>query len=136
MKNKIKVVGAILENYNGEVLCTLRNKDSIFGNLWEFPGGKIENNETPQQSLKREILEELNIKIGSSISYMKVEKEYDDFIIELECFKCEILNDLDIISMVHDKVIWLKRENLLSLNWIPTDISIVEKLSEENVYNK
>lgn len=131
MKNVIRVVGGILENYKGEILCTLRNKDSLFGNLWEFPGGKIELGETSENALEREILEELNVKIKVKDLFLQVDKEYDDFIIKLECFKCEVISDIDITPMVHDKIMWLNKENLISLKWIPTDIPVVEKIIKE-----
>lgn len=132
MKKNIRVVGGILENYKGEILCTLRNKDSLFGNLWELPGGKIELGESSENALEREILEELNVRIKVKDLFLQVEKEYDDFIINLQCFKCEVISDIDITPMVHDKIMWLNKENLISLKWIPTDIPIIEKIIKEN----
>ncbi|MBP6281843.1 MAG: (deoxy)nucleoside triphosphate pyrophosphohydrolase [Leptotrichiaceae bacterium] len=132
-KKLIKVVGAIIENQNNEILCALRKKDGILGNYWEFPGGKLEENEDIFQCIKREIKEELGIEflILNNVIYSDDTYEYDNFIVQLFTVKGSIEKNLSPSSSDHDSIIWLKRENLLSLNWAPADIPAVNSLVSE-----
>lgn len=129
MKNTIKVVGAIFINKNNEVFCARRPLDKNFGGLWEFPGGKVEKNESLEEAVKREIFEELNLKIKVNNIFMNITKEYENFIIDLTCLNCEILDFSTFKLKEHIEYSWIKKENLLTLDWVPTDIPIVEKLS-------
>ncbi len=131
MKKNINVVGAIIENSKNEILCMLRPKNKSLGNMWEFPGGKLEKEESKETALKREIKEELNLEIEIDEFYEKISKEYENFIINLSCFKCKILNESNFKLLEHSGYVWLKRENLNSLIWVPTDVAIVEKLMKE-----
>ena len=131
MKKIIKVVGAIIINNENKILCTLRNKNKSLGNMWEFPGGKIELEETPEEALKRELKEELEINIQIQEFYTEETKEYENFIINLKCFKCKILNNENYILKEHGAALWLNKENLDSLVWVPTDYPIVKKLKNE-----
>ena len=135
MKKNVNVVGAIIENSKHEILCTLRPKNKSLGNMWEFPGGKLEEGESDEIALKREIKEELNIEIKVKGFYEKVSKEYESFIINLTCFKCKILDENNFKLIEHSGYVWLKRESLNSLIWVPTDIVIVEKLMGEKNRN-
>jgi 8-oxo-dGTP diphosphatase len=128
MKKNVKVVGAIIENEKNEILCALRSFDMSLSNYWEFPGGKIENGETPQEAIEREILEELGCCIEAFGEVFDVyTHEYEKVIVELITIKCEIIEG-DVNSKEHAKVIWLPKEHLRSLKWAPADISAVEKL--------
>lgn len=129
MKKVIKVVGAIFVNDKDEIFCAKRPMEKAFGGLWEFPGGKIENNESPQQALEREIWEELNIKIKANDIFINVEKEYEDFIINLTCINCDILDFSSFKLTEHLEYRWVSRKDILNIPWVPTDIPIVEKLS-------
>lgn len=131
MKNVIRVVGALIENEKKEVLCTLRPNKKKFGNMWEFPGGKIEENETIYETISRELKEELDVEIIKSEKYMEVKKEYEDNIINFTLLKCEINLKKEIVLKEHSGIVWLKRENLESLIWVPTDIPIINKLKTE-----
>lgn len=131
MKKIVKVVGAIIINEDDKILCTLRNKNKSLGNMWEFPGGKIELGETLEEALKRELKEELELNVNSLTFFTNVVKEYENFIIDLTCFKCKILNNEPYILKEHQAALWLNKENLSSLVWVPTDYPVVENLMSE-----
>lgn len=128
MKKTIEVVGAIIENKENEILCALRSKQMTLSNMWEFPGGKIEENETIQDTIQREIKEELDciIKAENTIFYI-TRYEYDKFIVNLTTIRCKIVEG-NPKAQEHSKLIWLNKENLLSLSWAPADIPAVNKL--------
>ncbi|MGX6592772.1 (deoxy)nucleoside triphosphate pyrophosphohydrolase [Cetobacterium ceti] len=133
MKKVLKVVGGVIENSKKEILCTLRSENKSLGNMWEFPGGKIEKGETLEEGLKRELLEELNIKVKNIEYYGNSIMEYDNIIIDLTCYKCEIEDENSLELLEHKAYVWLERKNLNSLKWVPTDISIMEKLISDKV---
>lgn len=132
MKKIIKVVGGIIENFKGEILCTLRPEDKSLGNMWEFPGGKIEEDETYEKALKRELLEELNIEVKDVQFFSKTIKEYENFIVDLACYRCKIIDESQLKLLEHKAYVWLKKENLNSLVWVPTDIPVVDEIIENN----
>lgn len=129
MKSIVKVVGAIIEKEN-KIFCARRPLDKKFGGLWEFPGGKIEEGETLEMALKRELLEELDLKVEVLGTFMNVVKEYDNFIIDLTCLKCKISENYSFKLKEHIEYRWVEKKELLNLEWVPTDIPIVEKLQE------
>lgn len=132
MKKIIKVVGAIIENDNNEILCALRSPEMILPNLWEFPGGKVEENENLEEAIIREIYEELECTIEFKEVFNDNTHEYEKFIVNLITIKCKIKTGTPLPSE-HSKLLWLKRENLDSLKWAPADISAVEELIKEKV---
>ena len=132
MKKLIKVVGAIIENDNNEILCALRSPKMSIPNTWEFPGGKIEGNETLKEAIEREIKEELSCEVEFINSFNDNTYEYDKFIVNLITVKCHLVTGTPTASE-HSKLIWLHRNNLLSLNWAPADISAVKQLLLEKV---
>ena len=132
MKKLIKVVGAIIENENNEILCALRSPNMALPNLWEFPGGKIEATETLKQAIEREIKEELACEVEFIDVFNDNTHEYDKFIVNLITVKCRLITGTPTVSE-HSKLIWLHRENLLSLKWAPADIKAVEQLIAEKV---
>lgn len=123
----MKVVAAIIENAQSEILCALRSPDMALPNLWEFPGGKVEANEDIFSALQREILEELSCTIETDRLFHEHTHEYETFIIELICITCRIVEG-EPIPKEHSKLIWLKRENLDSLKWAPADLPAVGTL--------
>jgi len=127
MKKQIKVVGAIIENENSEILCALRGTKMQMPNLWEFPGGKVEKGENLESAIEREIKEELDCKVEFIDIFNDNTHEYEEFIVNLITVKCKIIGGVP-VSKEHDKLIWLKRKNLLSLNWAPADIPAVREL--------
>lgn len=131
MKKQIKVVAAIIENDQNEILCALRAPEMSMSNLWEFPGGKVEKNEDPHSALVREISEELGCTIETSHEiYNDNTHEYDAIVVNLFSIKAKIVNGTP-IAREHSKLIWLKRENLPSLKWAPADLPAVKQLTEE-----
>ncbi|MCP8615944.1 (deoxy)nucleoside triphosphate pyrophosphohydrolase [Salirhabdus salicampi] len=130
MKKKVNVVAAIIENDRDEILCALRSPKMSIPNLWEFPGGKVEQNEDIYTALRREIKEELHCEIDTCDLHNEHTHEYDTFIIHLIAIKARIVNG-DPVPTEHSKLIWLKRENLSSLKWAPADIPAVELLMNE-----
>jgi 8-oxo-dGTP diphosphatase len=132
MKKLVKVVGAVIENENNEILCALRSPNMSLGNLWEFPGGKIEKAESLKEAIEREIKEELNCDIEFVSLFNDNTHEYDTFIINLITVKCRLVQGTPTASE-HSKLIWLKRENLTSLKWAPADVPAVEQLISEKV---
>jgi 8-oxo-dGTP diphosphatase len=132
MKKLIKVVGAIIENENNEILCALRSPKMALPNLWEFPGGKIEGIETLKQAIEREIKEELDCNVEFIDVFNDNTHEYDKFIVNLITVKCRLMTGTPKISE-HSKLVWLHRENLVSLKWAPADIPAVDQLLAEKV---
>lgn len=130
MKKVIKVVGAIIENESNEILCALRSLKMTLPNLWEFPGGKVNENEKISDAIIREIKEELNCDIEFINIFNKHSHEYENFIVNLITVKCKIINGKP-ISNEHAKLIWLNKENLFSLKWAPADIPAVALLVSE-----
>jgi len=128
MKKTIDVVGAIIENDKNEILCALRSNTMTLPNMWEFPGGKIEENETIQDTIQREIQEELDCLIKADDKIFDITKyEYDKFIVNLTTIHCQIIDGIP-KPLEHSKLIWLNKESLLSLNWAQADIPAVNKL--------
>ena len=132
MKKLIKVVGAIIENKNNEILCALRSPRMSLPNMWEFPGGKIEDSETLKEAIEREIKEELSCDVEFIDIFNNNTHEYDKFIVNLITVKCRLVTGIP-TACEHSKLIWLHRENLLSLKWAPADIQAVNQLVLEKV---
>lgn len=132
MKKLIKVVGAIIENDEDEILCALRSPKMNIPNMWEFPGGKVEDNEDLAQAIVREIYEELQCSVEFKEIFNDNTHEYEKFIVNLITLKCKLKTGTP-VATEHSKLIWLKRENLDSLKWAPADIPTVEGLIKEEV---
>jgi 8-oxo-dGTP diphosphatase len=130
LKKTVKVVAAIIENDQSEILCALRSPQMAIPNMWEFPGGKVEPNEDLFTALKREIKEELHCEIETGELHNDIVHEYETFIINLIAIKCKIIGGTP-TPTEHSKLIWLKRENLSSLVWAPADIPAVDQLIKE-----
>lgn len=127
MKKNIHVVGAVITN-EGKILCAQRPETTTLPLLWEFPGGKIEKNETPKEALKREIIEEMSCDIEVNDQVDHTIYEYDFGIVHLTTFYCDLKSGLPTLNE-HHAIQWLKPKELEQLNWAPADIPAVEKLS-------
>ena len=127
MKKTIKVVGAIIENSNSEILCALRSPNMSMPNLWEFPGGKIENGESNGQAIEREIEEELSCKVEYIEDFNDNTHEYEKVIVNLITLRCKLVNGTPKASE-HAKLIWLPVDYLETLSWAPADVPAVKQL--------
>lgn len=131
MNKLVKVVAAIIENEQKEILCALRSPEMSNPNRWEFPGGKVEAKEDIFSALEREINEELGcqVKTSNEVFHENI-YNYETYTIQLTSIKCKIANGAPTANE-HSKLIWLKRENLESLKWAPADVPVVKELSKE-----
>ncbi len=107
-------------------LRTFNTKYSVSAG-WEFPGGKIESGETPQEALKREIMEELETEVAVGEFIDTVEYDYPGFHLSMECFWCEIVNG-DLVLKEHEAARWLTRKLLDDVKWLPADVTLIEKI--------
>lgn len=130
MKKTVKVVGAIIENEDKEILCALRSKDMSQGCLWEFPGGKIEIGESIAQAIVREIKEELGCTVEFIDEVCNHTHEYDKVIVNLITTKCRLISGTPKANE-HEKLIWLNKSYLNALKWAPADIPTVNLLLEK-----
>ena len=130
MKKQVHVVGAIIENDKGEIFCAKRSADMTLPNYWEFPGGKIEAGETPEQALAREIQEEFSCTIQVGEKVEDTTYEYDKVIVRLETYKAK-LKDGQPTAVEHADTKWVARNEIAQLNFAPADIPAVERLINE-----
>ena len=126
----IRVVAAIIKdvNENGEpiIFATQRGYGDLKGG-WEFPGGKIEESETPQEALVREIKEELETEISVGELIDTIEYDYPTFHLSMDCFWCErVSGDLELLEA--DEARWLGVEELHSVKWLPADAELLDKV--------
>lgn len=121
----IRVVAAVISSDN-KIFVTARGYGEFKGQ-WEFPGGKIEPGETPAEALTREIKEELDtdIKVGKFIH--TIEYDYPAFHLSMDCFWCEVIKG-DLILKEAEDARWLTKEQLYDVEWLPADLSLIEKI--------
>lgn len=133
MKN-INVVAAIIKRENNgltEIFATQRGYGD-YKDWWEFPGGKIEPGEKPEEALVREIEEELDVTILVDDFLCSVEYEYPEFHLSMDCFFCH-LEDGEIVLLEHEAAKWLTIEKLDSVKWLPADIEVVEEIKSKGI---
>lgn len=130
MKKQILVVGAIIENENNEIFCALRGPEMSQANFWEFPGGKIEAGETPEEALIREIKEEFNcvIEVGDKVEDTTF--EYEKVIVRLTTYKAKMVKGQP-VALEHADTKWVTRDEMKKLNFAPADVPAVVKTCME-----
>ena len=124
----VKVAAAIIKNGN-RIFATQRGYGE-FQNGWEFPGGKMEEGETPEDALVREIREELDTEICVGKKIACIEYDYPAFHLSMECFWAEVVSG-DLILKEHKAAKWLLKDELDSVEWLPADLLLIEKVREE-----
>lgn len=125
----IEVAAAIICN-NGSYFACQRGYGDFEG-LWEFPGGKIEHGESPEDALKREVQEELGIDIAIDEKMCTTEYDYPSFHLKLHCYLCSIISG-EIELREHHSSRWFNAETLNNANWLPADKVVIEKLKMVN----
>lgn len=126
MKN-IKVVAAVIRDKN-RIFATQRGYGE-FKDQWEFPGGKIEEGESEEEALKREIMEELNTSIIVEKKIDTIEYDYPSFHLTMSIFWCSI-EEGELTLLEHEAALWLEKESLDSVSWLPADLIIIPKIKE------
>lgn len=134
MTKEIPVVGAAIIK-NGKLLAAKRSKDRSLGGMWEFPGGKIDGDETAAQALQREIFEEFGSQSTINQEFHDVfNKEYEFGKVILHVLYASL--DSEIIKTIeHEELRWVNPEEALQLNWAPTDIPAIKKLVERGFHD-
>lgn len=127
MKKKIVVAGAVIFDEQGRILCALRAPTMSHGGLWEFPGGKIELGESPEDCLRREIQEELYCEITVGEEVADTTHEYDTVVVRLLTFRASVVGGAP-TPTEHAELRWLSPKELGSLSWAPADLPTVNKL--------
>lgn len=127
----IEVVAGIIE-FDGKILCMQRDKGKFdyVSYKWEFPGGKIEEGETKEEALKRELREEMEMDVDITEHFLDISHEYADFTMNMYCFKCKAKSK-EFVMNVHHDFKWLPLSEISSLDWAPADLPAVKKLLGE-----
>lgn len=125
----IEVVAAIIQ-FNNKILCVQRgeNKLEYISKKYEFPGGKMEIGETKEETIKREILEELKMEITVEKEFLTVTHQYPDFILTMHSFLCSC-NNPELTLTEHIDFKWLAKDELEQLDWAAADVSFINELS-------
>jgi 8-oxo-dGTP diphosphatase len=122
----VKVVAAIIRK--GDKIFATQRGYGEFKDGWEFPGGKVESNESPEAAIVREIKEELNADIKVTGFLTTVEHDYPKFHISMDCFWAELAKDAEMTLLEHEAAKWLTLDNLDSVGWLPADIKVVDAI--------
>ena len=124
----IRVAAAVIREKD-KLFATARGYGELKGG-WEFPGGKIEAGETPQEALKREIMEELDTEISVGELIDTIEYDYPTFHLSMDCFWCEIISGKLVLKEA-EAARWLEKADLDSVEWLPADVTLIEKIREQ-----
>lgn len=125
MRKTIEVVAAVIFDEQGRIFATQRGYGE-WKDWWEFPGGKMEAGETPEQALRREIHEELAAEIEVGELLRTIDYDYPDFHLTMHCFMCRLEGRVTLLE--HEAAKWLAPSELDSVRWLPADEDIIEKL--------
>lgn len=124
----VKVAAAVIRN-GDKIFATARGYGEYKGQ-WEFPGGKIESHETPQQALIREIKEELDTDIEVGDLIRTIEYDYPAFHLTMACFWCKIIGGPPVLKEAQDAR-WLTKNMLYNIQWLPADLTIIEEIERQ-----
>lgn len=122
----VNVVAAII--FSGDRIFATQRGYGEFKDLWEFPGGKIEDGESPEEALKREIKEELDADIDVDGFALDLEWQYPSFYLYMSCYKCVLRSDYTLLE--HEAGRWLSKDELDSVDWIDADVIVVDYLKD------
>lgn len=125
LRKKVEVVAAII--HSGEEILATQRGYGEFKDGWEFPGGKIEIGETPQEALVREIQEELDVEVSVGEFLETVEYDYPQFHLTMHCYFCTVKSG-NLVLKEHEAAKWLNKDQLDSVNWLPADRGLIEKI--------
>lgn len=123
----VEVVAAIIKQ-DGKILATQRGYGDLEGG-WEFPGGKVESGETPEDAIVREIEEELRASIVVDSQLTTVEHDYEKFHLSMRCYVCSLMSE-DVVLTEHHAARWLDGDTIDSVAWLPADVQVVEAIKE------
>ncbi len=126
-KKVVRVVAAVIKKGN-QIYATERGYGEFKGG-WEFPGGKIEENETSEEALIREIKEELETVIKVNDLIDTIEYDYPNFHLSMDCYWCEIVSG-NLVLVEAKEAKWLTREELYSVDWLPADLGLIDKIAK------
>ena len=124
----VRVVAAVIRD--GDRIFATQRGYGEYKDGWEFPGGKIEPGETPQEALKREIKEDLDTTIVVGQLIDTIEYDYPNFHLSMDCFWCEIASG-DLVLKEHEAAKWLTKDQLDSVDWLPADVTLINQIREE-----
>ena len=128
----VRVVAAVIKAVNEKdetiIFATQRGYGELQGG-WEFPGGKIENGETPQEALKREIMEELDTEISVGKLIDTIEYDYPKFHLSMDCFWCRLVSGEPVLKEA-EAARWLTKHQLHEVDWLPADAALLPALAE------
>ena len=131
---QIEVVAAIIHDDEGRIFATQRGYGD-YKDGWEFPGGKMETGETPEEALKREIWEELETRIVVERLEQTVEWDYPKFHLTMHCYRCHVESG-SLTLKEHEAARWLTKEQLDSVDWLPADVIVVQTIKKKNTINE
>lgn len=126
---QIEVVAAIIQDSEGRIFATQRGYGE-WKDWWEFPGGKMEEGETPEEALVREIREELSTEISVYEFLYTVEYDYPKFHLTMHCYLCSLLTEALHLNE-HEAAKWLTKYELDSVKWLPADLEVVERIKKK-----
>lgn len=130
---KLTVVGAMIKDSNGSILSCMRPEGDAWSGWWEFPGGKVEGNESLRDALTREIEEELGMSVYPGSKVCEINHRYQDRDVSLHIFDCGIIDRQKVILLEHDESRWLSQEQLLDVKWLPADLPTIEAWYREGI---
>ena len=132
-KPRLEVVGALLFDSQGRILACRRPPDDVWSGWWEFPGGKIDVGESEEEALRREISEELGVKVNPNRRVAFVKHEYEDRFVNLYIWDCGIVDPQSVDPKEHDLISWLDQSSLNSVKWLPADEPLIEEWMKSGI---